>query len=241
VIRIDPRLALLRRAGAWLRLIEPGFASLDEAFADLIDGVEDVQHSTSPLWRAFAEFEGRCPDFVENPRWQAAVEDGRAFLSEWSEQAESLGWRSEDLFGLTPIPEKPSPRFDPLSRYDRIGLVWLLQKLSLEIYDVVEDDESDEAIWRNPCFCGRAGIFAYEDSAGALIWYCGEHRRAQCWADARLTIDDPPVRIRKRKRHVLRCRGWVTRRVVGLTETTATIRTSAGGTTVYHRNGGGAP
>jgi hypothetical protein len=40
MIRLDPRLALLRRAGAWLKLIEPGFASLDEAFADLIDGLE---------------------------------------------------------------------------------------------------------------------------------------------------------------------------------------------------------
>ncbi len=38
--RADPRLALLHRAEAWLKLIEPGVASLDEAFADHIDGLE---------------------------------------------------------------------------------------------------------------------------------------------------------------------------------------------------------
>jgi hypothetical protein len=54
VTRLDPRLALLRRAGAWLKLIEPGFASLDEAFADLIDGVERCPlcgcHLLAELW-----------------------------------------------------------------------------------------------------------------------------------------------------------------------------------------------
>jgi hypothetical protein len=171
----------------------------------------------------------------------AAVEDGRSFLAAWGEQAERLGWTAESLFGLTEVPEKPSPRFDRTARYDRIGLVWLLQKLKVEIYDVVEDVEDDDVIEQNVCFCGRAGTFAYKLRDGVLHWYCGEHRRAQWWADARLTVDDPPVRIHKRKRHVLRCRGWVTRSVVGLTKTLATIRTSSGGTTVYGRNGGGAP
>jgi hypothetical protein len=197
--------------------------------------------STSPLWRAFEDFEARCPDLIALARWQAAVDDGRAFLTEWCEQAESFGWHPENLFGLTPIPEKPSPLFERTARYDRLGLVWLLQKLPIEIYDIVEDDEGDEVIEQNVCFCGRSGTFAYKNSAGILVWYCGSHRLAQWWADARLTVDSPPVCARKKKlRRVFRCRGWVTRRVVGLTETEATIRTSAGGTTVYRRSGGGA-
>jgi hypothetical protein len=205
--------------------------------------VKDL-HSTSPLWRAFAEFEARCPDFVEISRWQAAVEDGRGFLAAWGEQAEQLGWTAENLFGLTEVPEKPSPRFDRTARYDRIGLVWLLQKLLVEIYDVVEEDRGVVEQGKIPiCYgCGQPAIglvYGYKNFDGTWSYYHGSHRPAAWYADARLIIEKP---IRKPKqRRVLRCRGWVTRSVVGLTETTATIRTSAGATTVYRRNGGGAP
>jgi hypothetical protein len=61
------------------------------------------------------------------PRWQQAVADARSFLSEWGEQARSLGWTARDLFGLHSIPDKPHPSYRRLSRYDCTGLIWLLQ------------------------------------------------------------------------------------------------------------------
>jgi hypothetical protein len=35
--------------------------------------------------------------------------------------------RPGDLFGLQTPPEKPRPNYSRLSRYDEIGLIWLLQ------------------------------------------------------------------------------------------------------------------
>jgi hypothetical protein len=34
---------------------------------------------------------------------------------------------ADDLFGLVPIPDKPKPAFERLSRYDQTGLCWLLR------------------------------------------------------------------------------------------------------------------
>jgi hypothetical protein len=76
--------------------------------------------------RTFAALEARCPDWVPADRWQQCVGDGRAFLVRWGHQAFDLGWTSADLFGLLPVPAKPHPSFSRLSRYDAIGLVWLL-------------------------------------------------------------------------------------------------------------------
>jgi hypothetical protein len=42
-----------------------------------------------------------------------------AFLNQWPEQARSLGWTANDLFGLNPAA--------PLARYDGMGLCWLLR------------------------------------------------------------------------------------------------------------------
>ncbi len=33
--------------------------------------------------------------------------------------------------------------------------------------------------------CGKPGLFGYENEAGKMVWYCGDHRLAQHWADAR--------------------------------------------------------
>ena len=78
------------------------------------------------------------------PIWRQAVEDGRRFLAQWGEQAESLGWTSRDLFGLAPVPAKPGANFQRLSRYDLTGLIWLLRD------DQVVDLTKDEAaIQRN--------------------------------------------------------------------------------------------
>jgi hypothetical protein len=77
--------------------------------------------------RAFKHLESGCPDHVPADHWQKAVEDGRRFLAEWGEQAETLGWTARDLFGLAAIPDKPHPTYRRLSRYDETGLIWLLQ------------------------------------------------------------------------------------------------------------------
>ena len=80
-----------------------------------------------PYWRTLTVLEAVCPDLVQVDRWQQAVEDGRAFLAKWDEQAETLGWTSRDLFGLMPVPEHAKPSFQRLARYDHTGLLWLLQ------------------------------------------------------------------------------------------------------------------
>src|SRR5262245_51346501 len=77
--------------------------------------------------RTYTALEERCPDDVDVARWQQCVADGRAFLATWSEQAQALGWTSADLFGLHPVPEKPHPSYNRLSRYDWNGLCWLLE------------------------------------------------------------------------------------------------------------------
>ena len=76
--------------------------------------------------RTFSALEARCPDLVPADRWQLAVDDGRAFLARWGGQAEALGWTARDLFGLHTPPAKPHPSYNRLSRYDEIGLIWLL-------------------------------------------------------------------------------------------------------------------
>ena len=68
----------------------------------------------------------KCPDRVPEGRWRQAVEDAKAFVRNWGEQAHNLGWSNRDLFGLAPVPEKPGPGFDRLARYDLTGLIWCL-------------------------------------------------------------------------------------------------------------------
>jgi hypothetical protein len=45
--------------------------------------------------------------------------DVRVFLDAWGVQAARLGWTVDDLFGLDPGA--------PMSRYDRMGLLWMLK------------------------------------------------------------------------------------------------------------------
>ena len=77
--------------------------------------------------RSFSALEARCPDHVPVERWEQAVEAAKRFLAKWGTQAEALGWKSADLFGLAPLPERPHPSYRRLSRYDCTGLIWLLQ------------------------------------------------------------------------------------------------------------------
>jgi hypothetical protein len=81
----------------------------------------------SRFGRILEELERRCPDHVDPSDWELAIGDARAFLSSWGEQAEALGWTTADLFGLAPVPERPTADYRRLSRYDLTGLVWLLR------------------------------------------------------------------------------------------------------------------
>jgi len=84
----------------------PWVAAAPTATADVtFDGFESSRSSRSPNFlgrygRAVAAFEAGCPDLVPAERWRQAVEDGRAFLARWGDQAEALGWSPRDLFGL---------------------------------------------------------------------------------------------------------------------------------------------
>jgi hypothetical protein len=79
------------------------------------------------LPRTLSALEARCPAHAPVARWQQCIEDGRAFLATWGEQAEALGWTARDLFGLFPVPANPHPSFSRLFRYDHTGLIWLLE------------------------------------------------------------------------------------------------------------------
>jgi hypothetical protein len=79
-----------------------------------------------PFSQAFEALEHRCPARIDIIDWRQAVEDGRRFLSRWSDRAVALGWTARDLFGLSPVPDKPAPSYRRLSRYDETGLIWLL-------------------------------------------------------------------------------------------------------------------
>jgi len=77
--------------------------------------------------RTFAHLQLKSPAYIPEDRWRQAIEDARAFLHQWGEQAQALGWTSADLFGLHTPPTKPHPSYRRLSRYDATGLIWLLQ------------------------------------------------------------------------------------------------------------------
>ena len=81
---------------------------------------------SSPLRRTISALESACPELVPGDRWHRCVEDGRRFLADWGEQADALGWTAKDLFGLHKPPATPHPSYSRLSRYDEIGLIWLL-------------------------------------------------------------------------------------------------------------------
>jgi hypothetical protein len=68
-----------------------------------------------------------CPDHIPAERWWQAVEDGGRFLATWGERAQALGWTARHLFGLHQPPKNPHATYSRLSRYDKTGLIWLLQ------------------------------------------------------------------------------------------------------------------
>jgi hypothetical protein len=88
--------------------------------------IVEIPREAGRYKRTFAHLQLRPPAHIPEDRWQQAVEDGRAFLHQWGEQAERLGWDSRDLFGLHAPPAQPHPSYRRLSRYDQTGLCWLL-------------------------------------------------------------------------------------------------------------------
>ncbi len=58
------------------------------------------------------------PDGVRPERWRRVVDDAGRFLDQWAAKAHALGWTTGDVFGVDA--RKPE------ARYDRAGLVWLL-------------------------------------------------------------------------------------------------------------------
>jgi hypothetical protein len=79
------------------------------------------------LFRALQQLEHRCPRHIDPADWERAVEDARKFLSNWGVQAEALGWTSDDLIELAPIPDDIPGDYRRLSRYELTGLIWLLR------------------------------------------------------------------------------------------------------------------
>jgi hypothetical protein len=154
---MDPLILLQRARDAGLRLevadtslkisgprkAEPLVRLLAEHKARVLDALREVQevqkvqgtesrgtsteHDPGRYASALAAFRAKCPAYVDAADWQQAIEDGHRFVTQWGKQAEALGWAPADLFGLHTPPEKPTPNYRRLSRYDQTGLIWLLQ------------------------------------------------------------------------------------------------------------------
>ncbi|MDZ5448628.1 hypothetical protein [Labrys sp. ZIDIC5] len=82
----------------------------------------------------------------ENPtpdprRWEQAKRDAIEFLSDWGDQAAELGWTAAELFGLHPVA--------PLTRYDVMGLVWLLNGKEVSAIDERTAKVGPTTIYRN--------------------------------------------------------------------------------------------
>src|SRR5262245_52976645 len=70
--------------------------------------------------------ESRCPDYVDADRWHRTIADGKRFVGLWGGQASRLNWTNREVFRLQKLPAEQHPSYRRLSRYDCVGLVWLL-------------------------------------------------------------------------------------------------------------------
>ena len=84
-----------------------------EAIAIELGGVPGIYASE------FARLQAHPPAEVPRERWDQFINDAGLFFDRWGKQAEALGWRADELFGLDPIA--------PMARYDRMGLIWMLK------------------------------------------------------------------------------------------------------------------
>jgi hypothetical protein len=83
-----------------------------EAIAIELGGVPTIYAT------AFARLKSQPPADVPRDRLHQCINDAGLFLDHWGRQAEVLGWRPEELFGLHPDAT--------MARYDRMGLIWML-------------------------------------------------------------------------------------------------------------------
>jgi len=122
--------------------------------------------------KTFAALQLKPPALIDVTRWQECVQDGSKFLARWGEQAEALGWTSADLFGLHTPPERPHPSYSRLSRYDHIGLCWLLEGRAVVALT------ADTAAIENPA---TGGITVYRRFNKPALGSVGDllHSRAQ--------------------------------------------------------------
>jgi hypothetical protein len=88
---------------------------------------ESIPTPDNPYTGTLDALRARCPDHVPAERWWRAIADSDAFLTQWGEQAQALGWTARDLWGLHQPPKNPHATYSRLSRYDETGLIWLLQ------------------------------------------------------------------------------------------------------------------
>ena len=106
----------LPRSPAALAAAEPAPAvdqAEREAIAIELGGVPGIYASE------FARLQAMPPAEVPRDRWHQFINDAGLFLDRWGTQAEALGWRADELFGLDPSA--------PMVRYDRMGLIWMLR------------------------------------------------------------------------------------------------------------------
>jgi hypothetical protein len=66
----------------------------------------------------FARLQAQPPAEVPHDRWHQFINDAGIFLDQRGREAERQGWTAEELFGLNPDA--------PMTRYDRMGLLWML-------------------------------------------------------------------------------------------------------------------
>ena len=112
-VGVFPRFCHLRRR---LRRMPIG-PEIDEAEREAIA----IELGGVPIIYAseFARLQAHPPAEVPRDRWDQFINDAGLFFDRWGKQAEALGWRADELFGLDPIA--------PMARYDRMGLIWMLR------------------------------------------------------------------------------------------------------------------
>jgi len=89
--------------------------------------IVEIPREAGRYKRTFAHLQLKPPEMVDVDRWRQCIQDGRRFLHRWGETARRLNWSAADLFGLIEMPKSPAPNFNRLSRFDRLGLCWLLR------------------------------------------------------------------------------------------------------------------
>jgi hypothetical protein len=82
-------------------------------------GSKKEARDAGPYSAAFNRLRASCPDEVPVSRWRACLDDAGRFLASWENCASALGWTEDDLFGLDAAA--------PMARYDKQGLLWILQ------------------------------------------------------------------------------------------------------------------